>query len=112
MSPSKKSDGPRCMRRTHITGRHGAAAPSEPAAEPPLPMPAEPTRVPITFDGRHIGDLHVRPGTDQELLAQALDQLATRTEWSKLGASLAALGPHRLAMPLVQPRLPAAGAEA
>ena len=54
--------------------------------------------MPITFDGRYLGDLHVRPGTDEDLLARAVDQFATLTAWSKIGASLAALGPHRLAI--------------
>jgi hypothetical protein len=52
--------------------------------------------VPITFDGRYIGDLQVRPGTDGELVSRALDQLELLTEWARLGASLAALSPHRL----------------
>jgi hypothetical protein len=54
--------------------------------------------VPITFEGRHLGDLHVPPGTEQDLLARALSQLAMSPEWAKLGADLAALGPHRLAI--------------
>ncbi len=45
--------------------------------------------MPVTFDGHYLGDLHVRPGTDEELLARVVDQLATVAEWSKLGASLA-----------------------
>jgi hypothetical protein len=52
--------------------------------------------VPITFDGRYIGDLQVRPGTDEDLVSRVLDQLELLTEWARLGASLAALGPHRL----------------
>jgi len=54
--------------------------------------------MPITFDGQYLGDLHVRPGTDEALLARAVDQLATLTERSKLCASLAARGPHRHAI--------------
>jgi hypothetical protein len=54
--------------------------------------------VPVTFDGRYLGELHVRPGIDEEIVARALEQLGTLTEWAKLGAFLAALGPHRLAI--------------
>jgi hypothetical protein len=55
-------------------------------------------RVPITFDGHHLGDLNVSPGTAPTLLARALEQLALPAAWSQLGADLDALGPHRLAI--------------
>ena len=86
MSPSRKPSGPRGLRRSHAHRRHDR------------PAPAETAHVPITFDGRYLGELHVRPGTDEDLLARAIDQIATLTEWSKLGACIAALGPHRLAI--------------
>ena len=76
--------------------RHGLAVPlSDPPSPPP---PAEVVRLPITFDGNYLGDLHVRPGIAEELLARAVEQLARLTEWSKLGALFAARGPHRLAL--------------
>ncbi|HWU89095.1 MAG TPA: hypothetical protein VN253_17640 [Kofleriaceae bacterium] len=67
------------------------------ASRNPAP-PVEVTAVPITIDGRPIGDLLVRPGTDQELIAQAIDQLTALSAWSRLGAELAALGGHHLAI--------------
>jgi hypothetical protein len=58
-------------------------------------------RVPITFEGQHLGDLHVPPVTDPALVDRAKEQiaqLAALPEWSKLGTDLAARGPHRLAI--------------
>ena len=98
MSPSRKSVGPRGPRQSHALRRHGPAAPppSPHAAPGGTPQPVEETRVPIKFDGHHLGELHVPAGTDQDLLARALRQLALSPEWAQLGARLAALGPHRL----------------
>jgi hypothetical protein len=69
-----------------------------PAEAPAAPPPIEVARVPVTFDGHHLGDLHVSPGTSPALVSRALGQLAVPAEWSQLGADLAALGPHRLAI--------------
>jgi hypothetical protein len=58
-------------------------------------------RVPITFEGQYLGDLHVPPVTNPALVARAKEQiaqLAALPEWSKLGTDLAARGPHRLAI--------------
>ena len=93
MSPLNKSARPRCTR--HLPRWPSTAALSNPPASLPA---AEIVVVPIAFDGCHVGDLHVRPGTNLEVLFQAIEQLDARMEWSKLGTSLAALGPHRLAI--------------
>jgi len=100
VSLSKKSAGPRGPRRSHAPHRHGpAVALASPPADPPgTPPPAEERRVPLRLDGYHLGELHVPVGTDPELLARALRQLALSSEWVQLGAELAALGPHRLAI--------------
>lgn len=100
MSPSSKSAGPRGPRQSHAPHRHGPAVPpaSSPADPPGTPPPAEDRRVPLRLDGYHLGELHVPVGTDPELLARALRQLALSSEWAQLGAKLAALGPHRLAI--------------
>jgi len=92
MSPSRKSDRPRRTRRTHAARRHrpGSASSSNP------PPAVEVTAIPIKFDGRSAGELLVIPGTDQEVVARAIDQLAAISAWSRLGAELASLGLDRL----------------
>jgi hypothetical protein len=103
MSPSKKLSGPRRARPGHMSRLHGPAARIAPAARPPTPQPDDPPpaeggRVPIKFDGQWLGDLHLRPDLDPKLLGRALEQLAAPADWCRLGADLAALGPHRLAI--------------
>jgi hypothetical protein len=69
----------------------------------------EEVRVPVEISGQHIGDLHARPGTDPELLARAMRQLAGSPAWAQLGADLAALGPQRLSIAARAARAAAGG---
>ena len=91
MSPSRKLSGPRGPRRSHVARKHGRGA-RKPRA--PLP-PTEVAPISIMFGGHHVGDLHVRPGIDAELVTRAL---VTVTGCLELSASLAELGPHRFAL--------------
>ena len=85
MSLSKKLDSARRACRSHVTGRH-AAAPLAAVWPADTPLPAS--------------EPQPRSSTSEEAVADSpvADLQAALAEWSRLGAELAAHGPHRLAI--------------
>jgi hypothetical protein len=87
-------------RQTHVVERHGHA-------EPPPEVLLQ--AVPITIDGRLIGEVRVQPGTEEEVTTRAVATLADLSQWSQLGVEIADLGEHRLKIAARAARVAAAG---
>lgn len=101
--PKTRSPRPRSVksaRRAHVQERHGRA---EAPPVPPLHV------VPISIDGRFIGELRVQPGSEEEVTTRAIAALADLRAWSQLGAEIADLGEHRLEVAAMAARAAATG---
>jgi hypothetical protein len=64
---------------------------------------------PFRIDGRLIGEVHVQPGTEEEVTTRAIATLVDLRGWSQLGAEIADLGEHRLKIAAHAARVAAAG---
>lgn len=87
-------------RHTHAPERHGRTA-------PPAKLPTE--AVPISIDGHVIGELHVQPGTEEEVTARAITTFAGLRNWSQAGVEIVDLGEHRLEIAAHAARVAATG---
>ena len=96
---------PRVVRRMHVGRRHSCGG-SPPSNQVP---PVEAVSIPICIDGRHLGEVVVRPVTGEEDRAAVIEQLSSFVEWYKLGAEISLLGRCRLQIAAHAARVAAAG---
>lgn len=111
MSPKKKSSSSR-PRASHVKARHGAPVSSQDQPPPPAPSrettpaPAAPTAAPGDELIALVAALRVEDPTGYALAEALVRRVAGRDRedtdplraWNALGATLAAHGPHRLAL--------------